>query len=354
MAAPFPIADGGGCASSADWLIPRADSDVLRELRRHFQSLVVSWGVVERLQAHSQHPNANCLFSPEEVHQAQRDLVSFLRNKGFDCSTKVSPYQPFLLEAWSALAACCDDKDALLPPLLERGVPTGVVSPIPFSGIWEPSEPAPNLGLDDLSIHLQPWRSGLDREDLTLELMLKDVAAGHAYELIGGEAEARQRWGDLVAAGKLGIAQPPGKKPRLIGDGTISGANHHCVIEEKVRLPTFESVQRFMSLSGPDVQWGALSFDVRGAHKLVNVSPAEQGLSCFVVQGRWFVYRSCYFGCRWAAYWFSRAGASWSVIVIAFFGSNMVYSSTSMTVWPFSHIESAQFCQQLCSCFSLL
>ena len=309
MAAPFPIADGGGCASSADWLIPRADSDVLRELRRHFQSLVVSWGVVERLQAHSQHPNANCLFSPEEVHQAQRDLVSFLRNKGFDCSTKVSPYQPFLLEAWSALAACCDDKDALLPPLLERGVPTGIVSPIPFSGIWEPSEPAPNLGLDDLSIHLQPWRSGLDREDLTLELMLKDVAAGHAYELIGGEAEARQRWGDLVAAGKLGIAQPPGKKPRLIGDGTISGANHHCVIEEKVRLPTFESVQRFMSLSGPDVQWGALSFDVRGAHKLVNVSPAEQGLSCFVVQGRWFVYRSCYFGCRWAAYWFSRVGA---------------------------------------------
>ena len=66
-------------------------------------------------------------------------------------------------------------------------------APIPFSAIWEPSEPAPNLDLDDLSIHLQPWRSGLDREDLTLELMLKDVAAGHAYELIGGEAEARQR-----------------------------------------------------------------------------------------------------------------------------------------------------------------
>lgn len=56
-------------------------------------------------------------------------------------------------------------------------------------------------------------------------------------------------------------------------------------------------------------QWAALSFDVRGAHKLVNVSPEEQGLSCFVVQGRWFAYRSCYFGCRWAAYWFARVGA---------------------------------------------
>lgn len=232
------------------------------------------------------------------------------------CGTKGSIVQrrcaltnPLLLEAWSALAAHCNDKDASLPHLLERGVPTGVVSPIRFSGVWEQSEPASNLNLDDLSIHLEPWRSGLDREDLTLELMLKDVAAGHAFELIGGEAEARQRWGDLVAAGKLGIAQPPGKKPRLIGDGTISGANHRCVIEEKVRLPTIESVQRFMSLSNPCEHWEALSFDVRGAHKLVNVVPAEQGLSCFVVQGRWFAYRSCYFGCRWAAYWFSRVGA---------------------------------------------
>ena len=101
----------------------------------------------------------------------------------------------------------------------------------------------------------------------------------------------------------------PGKKPGLIWDGAISGANHPCVIEEKVRLPTFESVQRFMSLSGPDVQWGVLSFDAGGADKLVTVSPAEQGLSCFEFQGRWFAHRFCYFGCRWAAYWFSRVGA---------------------------------------------
>ena len=76
-----------------------------------------------------------------------------------------------------------------------------------------------------------------------------------------------------------------------------------------MRLPTFESVQRFMSLTQPGECWGALNFDVRGAHKLVKVAPAEQGLSCFVVKGRWFAYRSCYFGCRWAAYWFSRVGA---------------------------------------------
>ena len=29
----------------------------------------------------------------------------------------------------------------------------------------------------------------------------------------------------LVASGKLGVVRAPGKKPRLIGDGSVSGAN---------------------------------------------------------------------------------------------------------------------------------
>ena len=55
------------------------------------------------------------------------------------------------------------------------------------------------------------------------------------------------RGGDWVAAGKLGIAKPPGKKPCLIGDGTVSGANGCSRILEKTRLPTFESLQQFAS-----------------------------------------------------------------------------------------------------------
>ena len=307
--AEFPIPDGGGCASSADWLALRGARDLLRDLRNQFQALVVSWDAVGRLQKHSREPSDEMLFSAMEVSEARQTLLTFLASKGFACSDMVSPHQPFLLDVWSALGAYCNDVDCSLPPLLAQGVPTGVVEPIPASGICKPVSTQVDSQLDDLSIHVQPWRSGLDREDLTLDLMLKDVAAGHAFELLGGEAEAKLRWGDLVAAGKLGIAQPPGKKPRLIGDGAVSGANSRCVIEEKVRLPTFESVQRFMSHTQPGECWGALNFDVRGAHKLVKVAPAEQGLSCFVVKGRWFAYRSCYFGCRWAAYWFSRVGA---------------------------------------------
>ena len=156
-----------------------------------------------------------------------------------------------------------------------------------------------DAGLSGLSIHTSPRRSGLEDEDLTLLLMLKDVADGFAFELSRGEAEVRQRWGHAVAAGKLGISQPPGAKPRLIGDGSVSGANAACWISEKVRLPTLETAQRLLSNSSSDQRWCAFSFDVCGAHKLIRVREPEQGLSCFVVKGRWFAYSSCYFGCRW-------------------------------------------------------
>ena len=89
---------------------------------------------------------------------------------------------------------------------------------------------------------------------------MKDVSAGFAYILPGGAAEAVQKWGSNVAAGRLGVVQAPGRKPRLIGDGSISGANRACIIPEKARLPGLSSVQRFLSESGSGSAWVALSF----------------------------------------------------------------------------------------------
>ena len=76
---------------------------------------------------------------------------------------------------------------------------------------------------------------------------MQDVEAGFAYILTGGFPEAKQRWGGNLAAGKLGIVQVVGKKPRLIGDGSISGANGRCTIQERPRLPGLHGVQRFLS-----------------------------------------------------------------------------------------------------------
>ena len=306
----LPIADGGGCSSSADWLVPRSASDMYSPLRTRFISLCAEWDLVARLQAHCRASSPDSLLSTAELSAVRNELVSFLRCAALPRSLRVEPRQPFLLDRWDGLCSLSQDPDPALPGILRSGVPTGVLEPIAASGVWQPlGEPVEfDADLSRLSIHTSPWKSGLEDEDLTLSLMLKDVADGFAFELPQSEAEAKRRWGHAVAAGKLGISQPPGKKPRLIGDGSVSGANAACWISEKVRLPTLESVQRFLSNSSSDQRWCAFSFDVRGAHKLIRVREPEQGLSCFVVKGRWFAYSSCYFGCRWAAYWFSRAG----------------------------------------------
>ncbi|CAE7861850.1 unnamed protein product [Symbiodinium microadriaticum] len=120
--------------------------------------------------------------------------------------------------------------------------------------------------------------------EFTRSLIMKDVEAGFAFILEGG------------------------REPRLISDGGASGTNGASCIPEKMRLPDLECVQRFLSEPICAEAWWMFTFDVKGAHKLVRVRDDEQGYCIFILGGVWYVYRSCYFGCRWAAYWFSRVG----------------------------------------------
>ena len=55
-------------------------------------------------------------------------------------------------------------------------------------------------------------------------------------------------------------------------------------------------------------EWVALSFDVACAHKRVRVRDSEQGFGCFALEDELFVYRCCYFGAKYSAYWWSRVG----------------------------------------------
>ena len=246
--------------------------------------------------------------SNKEIGALRDELLCFCKDCGYPCSGIVRVHQPFPLEAWKSLALITCDPDAVLPDLLSEGVSTGIVDPIPASGVWGPVD-CGEIDDTDLSVHLTPWGSAHADEELTWALLDKDIAAGHLFEVLGGVPVAKARWGNLVASGKLGVALAPGKKPRLIGDGTVSGTNPCSRIQEKVCIPGLGSVQQFLSRADVSQAFRALSFDVRGAHKLVVVKDAEQGLSCFAFGDRLFCYRTCYFGCKWAAYWFSRVGA---------------------------------------------
>ena len=174
--------------------------------------------------------------------------------------------------------------------------------------VWDSVPEDEDAAVCHLQAHTQPWKSAQDDPKLARSLLMQDVEAGFAYILTGGFAEAKQRWGGNLAAGKLGIVQVVGKKPRLIGDGSISGANGRCTIQERPRLPGLHGVQRFLSRCERGSAWVALSFDVACAHKRVRVRDSEQGFGCFALEDELFVYRCCYFGAKYSAYWWARVG----------------------------------------------
>lgn len=106
-----------------------------------------------------------------------------------------------------------------------------------------------------------------------------------------------------------------GSEPRLIGDSSISNANHLCRIQERVELPSLHDVSQFVSRH-PTQEWTAFSLDIAKAHKRIRVHPSEQGFSLFNAvdpqgEGHWLIYHTCHFGCAWAAYWWSRAAAAY-------------------------------------------
>lgn len=111
----MPVPDGGGIRSTADWFQPRAKVDLLRDLRRKFESLAMEWCLVPRLLAHTSHPTDAALLSVEEVKRLRGELVGFFAVQRFSCNADIDPNQPFLLSVWRALSEMIADVDHIAP-----------------------------------------------------------------------------------------------------------------------------------------------------------------------------------------------------------------------------------------------
>ena len=315
----FRLKDGGGVWSDADWMSPRG-ADSLQGLRQSWEQRVVAWNLIPRLLAHVDAADRCPLLSDDEVHVLRRDIVSFLRQKGWPCTAAVTEGQPFTLEVWGALLGYLNDCDAGLPDILQRGAPTGILTDIPASGVWHPVERPERPDLEFL-IHDEPWASATDDPDCLMRLVQADIDAGFAEWLPGGLDEVR--------------------KPRLVGDSSISHANQLCRIQEKVELPSLHDVAEFVSRH-QDTCWTAFSLDVSKAHKRIKIDPAERGFSVFVAvdkRGRkhWFVYHTAHFGASWAGYWWARAaGAFVRCAHILIHGSHflVIYVDDLLALFP--------------------
>ena len=306
------LRDGGGIHSTADWAQPH-DVDHGYELRLKWWSRIRDWGLVGRLRGHVQTNSREPLLNEGEVASLRGDLSSFLTKQGCSSQTGIADGQPIALDLLKGLLELWADIDIALCEQLVVGVRTGVLEPIPASGVWRKVDvpTPPSLAL---LLHDAPWRSGLEEPALLEKLVAEDVQEGFAEWIEGDEAAVRQKFGKACAAGKLGIVHKPGSAPRLIGDSTISNVNKLCRIQEKIELPNLLSVASFVS-QHPSQSWVPFSLDFHKAHKRVKVHPTEQGLSVFAVKTasgltRWVHYKTAHFGCSWASYWWARLAAA--------------------------------------------
>ena len=76
--------DGGGLATDADWLSPRAGGDFFAGLERRFLHLAAELSLVGRLSSHAHVARRILsLFTAAEVSQIRSELVDFMNSQGF-------------------------------------------------------------------------------------------------------------------------------------------------------------------------------------------------------------------------------------------------------------------------------
>ena len=127
---------------------------------------------------------------------------------------------------------------------------------------------------------------------------------------LGTIEDAKQKFGNTLAIGKLGIATQQPSKPRLVLDSTISGLNplSQSAIQEKCSYPKVSNLQQCAS-SGISQPCKFLNLDIKSAHKRIKVKPAHQGLLAFQFRDIVYHYQVLHFGGTCSAYYWTRLAA---------------------------------------------
>lgn len=195
VAAHVRLRDGGGLVSDGDWGKPKG-LDSFAALRKQWFKRILEWGLVQRLQAHVHCKCKEPMLSASETETLRNDLQAFLLTQGLSANNNITAGEPLALGLMEACQQVCGDVDTKLTQQLAEGVPTGVVNTRPELSllVWD-----------------EPWQSGSDDPKTLLGLVQADVDDGFAEWLSGGLAEARERFGELCAAGKLGLVHRRGR-----------------------------------------------------------------------------------------------------------------------------------------------
>jgi len=293
--------------------LPPGHSDIFQSLRSTWTDWLAAKHVPLRLRSHIASGSEDPLFQPSEVAELRDIASAWFKARGHTVSWHVAEHQPYCLEALQLLATCMGDLDSTLWPCLQQGVPTGIDADIPKSNVFIPVHQAAEDVAECLHVCTGNWKQAEVQPQLLEELVAKEASEGWIFSMPDLES-ARSRWGERVAIGKCNIVGGDTvggeyRKPRLIVDSTVSGANTSCVIPERFSLPGLADVINSMPLRGSSSELAGFSLDVRSAHKTVRIREADRGLLGFSAGDRLYFYRVAPFGGTFSALWFQRISA---------------------------------------------
>jgi len=307
--------DGGGSVSRGDWTSPHPLSkNSLQKVRAEFFKFIFLNKIPHRLLAHLEHNSEEPLLSINEINTLRYILIEEVSDKVRSPSLNswksvtIQPGQPFVLQLLFDLQVLTNDHDRqLVPEHLEPGVRTGFKDPVKTSGTWPPKAPDP-FTMSELSIAEVNWKKAEANPESVRRLLDDELLNNFIVTWDGSLDQAKEKYPDRFAVGKLRLAQQEGRDDRLTLDTTISGVTPGCFFEEKPQCPSPRSAIDFMATKDPTCsnQFVGLSIDVSKAHKRVRLHPDEYGLMFFSFQDIIYYYVECHFGGSWSAYWWSR------------------------------------------------
>ena len=310
----YHIPDGGGLVSSALWPLP-FKKDVFKSLRKQLEELAFSFGLTSSVPLHIRQRCTSSPFSSEVMEATEAVFRSFLDDS--ELTFDIPEGQPFRLHVLRRLALLMEDPDADLIPNLISGVDLGINSPIPSSNTWPARDPSNPSDIHELEFKIfsENWKSADTDEETLGKLIQQEIQDGFVVE-VGSLEQAKERFGDLLAIGKLGIASQQPDKPRLVLDSAISGLNPRSQqsIQEKCSYPNLKHLQTCVSQSMKE-PYKFLNLDIKSAHKRIKVRSEHQGLLAFMFRDTVFHYKVLHFGGTCSAYYWSRLAA----ILLRFF-----------------------------------
>ncbi|CAE7033490.1 unnamed protein product [Symbiodinium natans] len=268
---PFAFQDGGGIGSCPDWSCPPPGTpNVLLDLRQSWMSFLLRIKLPLRLRDLVRSGGEGSLFTYEEIAELRSRFQLWARRKGdiADINWQIDDGQPYCLHALRKLISLIMDKDTSLFPCLIEGVPTGFDKNIPKSNVFAPRGSDSTIDAE-LLLCEGNWSSAEANPELLRQLVAKEVEAGYLVPV--SLEEARQRWPNRLAVGKLSIVSSDGRPDRLVVDNSICNTNALCEINETYTLPLLGSVRACLPLRGLPCELAACTIDVVWIGWCVNV-----------------------------------------------------------------------------------